>query len=99
MDYKDKYLKYKNKYLELKSNNMIGGGKEIKTNDNMKLIPKNSTSKHFIKLEFPNIRVAQCEYSEGPVGLTCITYDSHSNSGSHLTNLYCINNFINLFIN
>ena len=44
----------------------------LKTNDNMKLIPKNSTSKHFIKLEFPGLIVSQCEYSEGPVGLTFI---------------------------
>ena len=27
-DYYNKYLKYKNKYLELKSNDMIGGGKK-----------------------------------------------------------------------
>ena len=46
--------------------------KLVKTNDNMKLIPKNSTSKHFIKLEFPELIVSQCEYSEGPVGLTFI---------------------------
>jgi len=62
-------------------NNQNGGGKEtkmkkeIKTNDNMKLIPKISTSKHFIKLEFPNIVVSQCEYSDGPVGLTFIRCD------------------------
>lgn len=50
----------------------------------MKLNPKNSTSKHFIKLEFPNIRVAQCEYSEGPVGLTCITFDMKTNAKVHM---------------
>lgn len=74
MDYKDKYSKYKKKYLELKINdiNYQIGGSKIKTNDNMKLIPKNSTSKHFIKLDFPDIIVSQCEYNEGPVGLTFI---------------------------
>ncbi len=83
MDYKDKYLKYKEKYLQLKNKindntiNLQDGGaskQKIKSNDNMKLIPRNSTSKHYIKLEFPNIRVAQCEYSEGPVGLTFIKF-------------------------
>ena len=63
-------------------NNQNGGGKEtkmkiqIKTNDNMKLIPKKSISKHFIKLNFPDIRVSQCEYREGPVGLTFIHCDT-----------------------
>ncbi len=63
--------------------NLSGGGNKrknkiqvIKSNDNMDLVPKNSTSKHYIKLEFPNIRVAQCEYSEGPVGLTFIDFKS-----------------------
>jgi L-aminopeptidase/D-esterase-like protein len=55
-----------------------GGAKKnkqfIKSNDNMDLVPKKSTSKHYIKLEFPNIKVAQCEYSEGPVGLTFIDF-------------------------
>lgn len=52
---------------------MVGGGKNlIKSNDNIKLIPKKSTSKHFIKLDFPNIIVSQCEYREGPCGLTFI---------------------------
>jgi len=50
---------------------------KIKTNDNTKLIPKKSTSKHFIKLDFPDITVSQCEYSEGPCGLTFI----NSNKG------------------
>jgi hypothetical protein len=27
-DYYNKYLKYKTKYLELKSNDMVGGGKK-----------------------------------------------------------------------
>ncbi len=47
---------------------------KILTNDTMNLIPKNSKSKHFIKLEFPDIQVSQCEYSEGPVGLTFINF-------------------------
>ena len=49
--------------------NQIGGGK---TNDNTDLIPKKSISKNFIKLEFPYIIVSQCEYPEGPCGLTFI---------------------------
>ncbi len=54
-----------------------GGGKpKFLSNDNMKLIPKKSTSKHYIKLKFPNIRISQCEYSEGPVGLTFIDFKS-----------------------
>ena len=63
-------------------NNQNGGGKKnkmkikIKTNDNMKLIQKKSISKHFIKLNFPDIRVSQCEYREGPVGLTFIHCDT-----------------------
>lgn len=77
MTYESKYLKYKIKYLEVKNQlEQVGGGKKdkklVKTNDNMKLIPKNSTSKHFIKLEFPGLIISQCEYSEGPVGLTFI---------------------------
>lgn len=80
MDYKNKYIKYKIKYFKLKNINLIGGGKktkiQIKTNDNMKLIPKNSISTHFIKLDFPDIRVSQCEYREGPVGLTFIHCDT-----------------------
>lgn len=81
MNYKDKYIKYKTKYLQLENidiNNQIGGKKkkQIKTNDNMKLIPKKSISKHFIKLDFPDIRVSQCEYREGPVGLTFIHCDT-----------------------
>ncbi len=47
---------------------------KILTNDTMNLIPKNSKSKHFIELEFPDIQVSQCEYSEGPVGLTFINF-------------------------
>ena len=77
MDSKDKYIKYKIKYFALKNmdiNNQIGGvKKEIKTNDNLTLVPKKSTSSHFIKLKFPDIRVSQCEYSEGPCGLTFVT--------------------------
>jgi len=46
--------------------------KKVKTNDNTKLIPKSSKSKHSIPLKFPGIKVAQCEYREGPVGLTFI---------------------------
>lgn len=60
-------------YLE----NLEGGGKKktlLKSNDNMKLVPKKSTSNHYIKLEFLNIRVSQCEYSEGPVGITFIDF-------------------------
>lgn len=60
-----KLIKNKNK----RKLNQIGGGK---TNDNTDLIPKKSISKNFIKLEFPNIIVSQCEYSEGPCGLTFI---------------------------
>lgn len=44
------------------------------TNDLLELKPKNSVSKHYIKLEFPDIKVSQCEYSEGPVGLTFIHF-------------------------
>jgi len=81
-NYYQKYIKYKCKYLNLlnNNNNLIGGAKNIKsnikTNDNLNLQPKNSTSKHFIKLEFPNISVSQCEYSEGPCGLTFIRCDN-----------------------
>lgn len=49
--------------------------KQQLSNNNLILIPSNSTSKDFIKLEFPNIKVAQCEYTEGPVGLTFITFN------------------------
>jgi hypothetical protein len=45
-----------------------------KNNDNMILKPKKSKSKNYIKLKFPDISVSQCEYSEGPVGLTFIRY-------------------------
>jgi L-aminopeptidase/D-esterase-like protein len=75
MDYYYKYIKYKNKYLKLRSNQMYGGSNKIKSNDNLKLIPKKSISKNYIKLEFPNITVSQCEYSEGPVGLTFIKFN------------------------
>lgn len=47
---------------------------DILSNDNAELIPKLSTSKNFIKLDFPNINISQVEYSEGPVGLTYIQY-------------------------
>lgn len=73
MNYKDKFYKY-----EFKTDiyNFTGGGKkknkEIKTNDIIKCVPKKSTSENFIKLNFPDIKVSQCEYSEGPVGLTFI---------------------------
>ena len=85
-DYYNKYLKYKTKYLELKNMDInivndykqVGGYKnKINTNDNVKLIPKNSISKHFIKLDFPDIIVSQCEYKDGPCGLTFI----RSNNG------------------
>ena len=60
-------------------NNLYGGAKKsntkLKTNDSMKLKPVNSTSKNFIKLDFPNLVVAQCEYTEGPVGLTFIKFN------------------------
>ena len=46
----------------------------ILTNDLLSLTPKKSVSKHFIELKFPNIKVSQCEYSEGPVGLTFIHF-------------------------
>ena len=39
---------------------------KIITNDNINLKPKKSISKNFINLDFPDIKVAQCEYSEGP---------------------------------
>lgn len=42
------------------------------SNYHKKLIPKNSTSNNFIKLSFPNLIISQCEYSEGPCGLTFI---------------------------
>ena len=86
MEYKNKYLKYKTKYLELKNNEIhniqdfsddisIGGAKDIiQSNDNMKLIPKKSVSSNFIELEYPDIIVSQCEYREGPVGLTFIRF-------------------------
>jgi len=79
-DYYQKYMKYKEKYLQLKnSNNILVGGakkkKQIITNDNTKLKPIKSVSKHFIDLLFPNIVVSQCEYKEGPVGLTFIRCD------------------------
>jgi len=73
MNYEDKYIKYKSKYLNLKNKNQIGG-KDIKSNDNTKLIPRKSKSESSIPLKFPNIRVSQCEYKEGPVGLTSIIF-------------------------
>lgn len=45
------------------------------SNDNIKLIPKISTSKKYIELDFPDIKVSQCEYKEGPVGLTYIHFN------------------------
>ncbi len=47
---------------------------KILTNDLLHLVPKVSTSKNYIELKFPNISVSQCEYSEGPVGLTFINF-------------------------
>lgn len=44
------------------------------TNDALELEPKSSVSGHYIGLDFPGIKVAQCEYSEGPVGLTFIHF-------------------------
>ena len=38
---------------------------KIITNDNINLKTKKSISKNFINLDFPDIKVAQCEYSEG----------------------------------
>ena len=75
MDYYGKYIKYKKKYLELSNNKMHSSLNELKSNDTLKLIPKKSVSKNYIKLEFPNINVSQCEYSEGPVGLTFIKFN------------------------
>ena len=46
----------------------------IKSNDNLDLKPLVSKSKKYIKLNFPNIRVSQVEYKEGPVGLTFIEF-------------------------
>ena len=64
-----------NDTIELINNQMYGGSNKIKSNDTLKLIPKKSVSKNYIKLEFPNINVSQCEYSEGPVGLTFIKFN------------------------
>ena len=36
-DYYNRYLKYKTKYWELKSNNMIGGGKIVLNNNEITL--------------------------------------------------------------
>ena len=47
---------------------------KIKSNDDMKLIPKLSISSNWISFDFPDIEVSQCEYSEGPVGLTFIKF-------------------------
>lgn len=51
------------------NDNKQDGGKKTKivSNDNIELIPTVSTSKNFIKLDFPNINVSQVEYSDGPV--------------------------------
>ncbi len=46
--------------------------KKIRTNDTMRLTPVSSSSDHGMRLQFPDITVAQCEYTEGPCGLTCI---------------------------
>lgn len=48
--------------------------KTVQTNDNMKLVPRVSTSENYIDLKFPGIQVSQCEYSEGPVGITFIRF-------------------------
>lgn len=53
------------------------GGKKsipIPSNDNLELVPISSTSKNFIELNFPDIKVGQCAYSDGPVGLTFIQF-------------------------
>jgi L-aminopeptidase/D-esterase-like protein len=47
---------------------------KILTNDYLSLIPRRSTSSNYIPLQFPSIRVAQCEYREGPVGLTYVRF-------------------------
>ncbi len=73
MDSYKKFIKYKTKNLSLI--NQLGGEKKLLTNDVLKLVPKMSTAKNYIDLTFPDIKVSQCEYSEGPVGLTYIHFD------------------------
>lgn len=50
----------------------------IVTNDNIELIPQRSKSKNYIKLKFPDIIISQCEYKEGPVGLTFIRFTKNT---------------------
>jgi len=61
------------KNLSLLNDNQEGGNnKKMKTARDLKLKPKNSISKNYIILEFSSLSISQCEYSEGPVGLTLI---------------------------
>lgn len=49
-----------------------------KSNDNVKLVPKLSISDDWINFDFPSVDVAQCEYSEGPVGLTLLKFKNRA---------------------
>lgn len=51
----------------------------MKKSSNKKIKPRNSISKHFIKLKFPDIKVSQCYYKEGPIGLTLIEATNNNN--------------------
>jgi L-aminopeptidase/D-esterase-like protein len=77
---KDK-MKIKKDKTKIKKDKMkIKKDVKIKSNDLIKLVPRPSTSANSIPLKFPGIRVAQCEYHEGPVGLTYI----HFNRGARV---------------
>jgi L-aminopeptidase/D-esterase-like protein len=76
---------------------------KIKTNDNTKLIPRKSKSNNYIKLEFPGIRVSQCEYREGPVGLTYIHFNNKARvymevRGGQPTYINCLSTINKQFI-
>lgn len=51
----------------------------MKKSSNKKIKPRNSISKHFIELTFPDIKVSQCYYKEGPIGLTLIEATNNNN--------------------
>lgn len=69
-----KTLKKNNIYCYKKTKKQDKKQQRIITNDCINLKPKKSTSEHSIKLQFPDILVSQCEYTEGPVGLTFIYF-------------------------
>jgi len=82
MDYQKKYLIYKRKYNKLRKSivkyptekliNVDILTPKVITNENMSLIPAIRTTDRKLTYDFPSIRIACAEYTEGPVGVTLI---------------------------